>query len=150
HRKNCRWLLSAELVETSQLYARMNAKVEPEWVEQQGAHLTRREYFEPHWEQKRGQVLAYEKVLLYGLALVEKRRVAYGAIDPAASRELFIREGLVGMQVKTRAPFYQANCTLIEQISNLEERTRRRDILVDERQIAAFYEERLPATVLDV
>src|SRR5690606_13757767 len=90
-----------------------------------------------------------EKVLLYGLPLVEKRAVAYGSIDPAASREIFIREALVGMQLKTRAPFHQANCKLIEKIGNLEERTRRRDILVDERHIAAFYEGLLPANVVD-
>jgi len=150
HRKNSRWLVSAELVETTQLYARMNAKVEPEWVEQQALHLTRREYFEPHWESKRGQVLAYEKVLLYGLALVEKRKVAFGAIDPVASREIFIRAALVGRDLKTRAPFFNANCRLIDEVGSLEERTRRRDILVDEERIVEFYAARLADTVVDV
>jgi ATP-dependent helicase HrpA len=150
HKKNYKWLVSAELVETTQLYARMNAKVEPEWIEALAAHLIRKEYSEPHWEQKRGQVLAFERVLLYGLALVEKRRVAYAPIDALVSREIFIREALVGMQIKTRAPFYHANIQLIARISNLEERTRRRDILVDESHIYAFYDQLLPATVVDV
>ncbi|MES2624195.1 MAG: ATP-dependent RNA helicase HrpA [Pseudomonadota bacterium] len=149
-KKSYKWLVSAELVETTQLYARMNAKVEPEWIEALGAHLIRSEYSEPHWEQKRGQVLAFERVLLYGLALVEKRRVAYAPIDPVMSREIFIREALVGMQIKTRAPFYHANVQLIAKISNLEERTRRRDILVDESRIYEFYDAMLPPTVVDV
>jgi ATP-dependent helicase HrpA len=150
HRKNFKWLVSAELVETTQLYARMNAKVEPEWVEALAGHLVRKEYSEPHWEQKRGCVMAYERVLLYGLALVEKRRVAYAQIDADASREIFIREALVGMQLKTRAAFYHANVQLIARISNLEERTRRRDILVDENRIYSFYDALLPASVVDV
>ncbi len=150
NRKSCRWLVSAELVETSQLFARMNAKVEPEWVEQQAGHLIRKEYSEPHWEQKQGKVLAFEKVLLFGLPLVEKRRVPFAVIDPQQSRDIFIREGLVAMQVKTRAPFHVANCRLIEKIGSIEERTRRRDILVDDKHIAAFYESVLPATVVDV
>ena len=150
HRKGPRWLVSAELVETSQLFARMNARIEPEWIEQQAQHLIRKEYFEPHWEQKQGRVFAYEKVLLYGLPLVEKRRVPFGAIDPVQSRELFIRDGLVAGAVKTRAPFYQANRRLIDKIGSIEERTRRRDILVDERHIFAFYDNVLPAQVVDV
>ncbi|HEY0963454.1 MAG TPA: ATP-dependent RNA helicase HrpA [Pseudomonadales bacterium] len=150
HRKNVRWLVSAELVETSQLFARMNARVEPEWIEQQAQHLIRREYFEPHWEQKQGRVLAFEKVLLFGLPLVEKRRVPFAKVDPAQAREIFIREGLVAGHVKTRAPFYQANRRLIDKVGNMEERTRRRDILVDERHIAAFYDSVLPEQVVDV
>ncbi len=150
YKKGCKWLLSAELVETTQLFARMNAKVEPQWIEALATHLTRKEYSEPHWEQKQGKILAFERVLLYGLALVEKRKVSYAQIDPVISREIFIREALVMMQVKTRAPFYQANTQLIARISNLEERTRRRDILVDETHIASFYEAQLPATVVDV
>ncbi len=150
HRKQQRWLVSAELVETTQLYARMNARVEPEWIEKLALHLVRKEYAEPHWEQKRGQVMAYEKVLLYGLPLVERRRVAYGRIDPVVSRQLLIREALVTMQLKTRAPFFDANCRLIHKIAELEERTRRRDILIDDNRIAEFYEQQLPASVVDV
>ncbi len=150
HRKNVRWIVSAELVETSQLFARMNARVEPEWIEKQGMHLLRREYFEPHWEARQGQVLGYEKVLLYGLALVEKRKVNYGRVDPRIAREIFIREGLVQMQLRTRAPFYHANRATVQRVSELEERTRRRDILVDEETLFAFYDERLPQEVVDV
>ncbi len=150
HKKNCRFLVSAELVETSQLYARMNAKVEPEWIERLALHLIKKDFFEPHWEQKRGQVMGYEKVMLYGLPLVEKRRVSYSTVDPPVAREMFIREALVGMQLTTRAPFFAANCALIQKIAELEERTRRRDLLVDENRIAQFYEEQLPATVVDV
>jgi ATP-dependent helicase HrpA len=150
NRKNVRWIVSAELVETSQLFARMNARVEPEWIEKQGAHLLRREYFEPHWEEKQGQVTGFEKVLLYGLALVEKRKVNYGRVDPVAAREIFIREGLVQLQVRTRAPFYHANRAMMERVGELEERTRRRDILVDEDTVFAFYDARLPAEVVDV
>jgi len=149
HRKQHRWLVSAELMETTQLYARVNAKVEPEWIEKLALHLVRKEYAEPHWEQKRGQVMAWEKVLLYGLALVERRPVAYGRIDPEVSRQIFIREGLAAMQMKTRAPFYDANCRLVRKIAELEERTRRRDILVDDNRIAGFYEQLLPASVVD-
>ena len=150
HKKNCRFLVSAELVETSQLYARMNAKVEPEWIERLALHLIKKDYFEPHWEQKRGQVMGYEKVMLYGLPLVEKRRISYSLVDPVVAREMFIREALVTMQLTTRAPFFAANCALIQKIADLEERTRRRDLLVDENRIAQFYEEHLPTNVVDV
>ncbi|MDR0779846.1 MAG: ATP-dependent RNA helicase HrpA [Pseudomonadales bacterium] len=149
HRKNLRWIVSAELVETSQLFARMNARVAPEWIEIQAAHLLRREYFEPHWEAKQGQVLGYEKVLLYGLTLVEKRKVNYGRVDPAIARDIFIREGLVQQQLRTRAPFYSANRAMLARVGEMEERTRRRDILVDEDTVFAFYDTRLPAEVVD-
>ncbi len=150
YRKNFRFLVSAELVETTQLYARMNAKVEPEWIERLALHLVKKDCFEPHWEQKRGQVMGYEKVMLYGLPLIEKRRISYSAVDPVVAREIFIREALVGMQVNTRVPFFAANCALIKKIAELEDRTRRRDLLVEETLIAQFYEDRLPATVVDV
>jgi ATP-dependent helicase HrpA len=150
HRKNARWIVAAELVETSQLFARMNAKVEPEWIERQAAHLLRREYFEPHWEERQGQVLGFEKVLLYGLTLVEKRKVNYGRVDAAAAREIFIREGLVHLHLRTRAPFYAANRSMVERVGEIEERTRRRDILVDEESLFAFYDERLPPEIVDV
>ena len=150
HRKSARWILSAELVETRQLYARSNARVEPEWIEQQGRHLLKHEYFEPHWQRRRGQVMGKEKVTLYGLVLVESRAIAYARVDPVAAREIFIREALVAMQVDTRLPFHQHNRKLVERIQELEERSRRRDILVDEVVLYAFYDARLPATVVDV
>lgn len=150
NRNACKWVLSGELVETSQLFARMNAKIEPEWAEQQGKHLLKHEYFEPHWERKRGQVMGFEKISLYGLVLVEKRRVLYSKVDPLISREIFIRDGLTAMKLSTRADFYHHNKQMIEQYTQLEERSRRRDILVDEHVIYAFYDARLPATVVDV
>ncbi len=149
-RKKVRWLLSAELVETSQLYARMNARIEPEWIEQLGAHLLKHHYFEPHWEKRQGRVMAYEKVTLLGLTLVEKRRVAYGRIDPAASRAILIREALVGMQLNTRCGFFSHNRQLVESVRAMEDKTRRRDILVDEEAVFAFYDRQLPTTVFDV
>ncbi|HWK54907.1 MAG TPA: ATP-dependent RNA helicase HrpA, partial [Hyphomicrobiales bacterium] len=150
HRKPVRWIVSAELVETSQLFARMNARVEPEWIEKLAGHLLRRDYAEPHWAERQGQVMGYEKVLLYGLALVERRKVRYARVDPIAAREIFIRDGLVAQRLRTRAPFYHANAATLERVSELEERTRRRDILVDEQTLVDFYEARLPADVLDV
>src|SRR5690606_9045841 len=150
HRKGCRWLVSAELVETQRVYARMNARVEPEWIEKVARHLVRHDYFEPFFDAKRGQVQGYEKVSLQGLVLVEKRRVNYARVDPAASRELFIREGLCQMHARTRAPFHAHNRKLVEGIQDLEERSRRRALLVDEQQLYDWYEQRLPAEVVDV
>ena len=150
HRKKQPWILSAELVETSQLYARMNASIEPQWIERQARHLIKFEYADPHWEKTRGQVMASEKVLLYGLAIVEKRRVSYTRVDPLVCRELLIREGLAAMDINTRAAFFLANCHTISRLAELEEKTRRRDLVMDERRIASFYDERLPATVVDV
>jgi ATP-dependent helicase HrpA len=150
NKKGCKWIVSAELVETSQLFARMNARVDPEWIERQGSHLLKHDHFEPHWERKRGQVLGFEKVSLYGLVLVEKRRIAYARVDPVLSRDLFIREGLCALEVNTRAAFYQHNKAVMERILDLEERSRRRDLLVDEETIRAFYDARLPAEVVDV
>lgn len=149
-RSKCRWIVSGELVETSKLFARMNARVEPEWIERMGAHLLKHEYFNPFFDLRRGQVGGYEKVSIHGLILVEKRRINYARIDPVVSRELFIREGLCLMQARTRAEFHAHNKTLVESIQALEERSRRRDLLVDEQHLMAWYEERLPAEVVDV
>jgi ATP-dependent helicase HrpA len=148
-RKASKWILSGELVETRQLYARMNARIEPEWAERQGAHLLKHDFFEPWWDHKRGQVSGYEKVSMYGLVLVEKRRINYARVDPAVSRDIFIREGLCAMQLQTRADFYRHNKALVQQILDLEERSRRRDLLVDEDSIHAFYDQRIPAEVVD-
>jgi ATP-dependent helicase HrpA len=150
HRKGCKWILSAELVETRQLFARSNAKVEPEWIEQQGRHLLKHEYYEPRWQRRRGQVTGKQKVTLYGLVLADGRQVSYARVDPVAAREIFIREGLVARQLDTRLPFYRHNCQLVARIEELEERSRRRDILVDEDSIVAFYEARLPADIAGV
>jgi ATP-dependent helicase HrpA len=146
-KKNAKWLLSAELIETSRLYARLNAKIKPEWVENLAMNLLTREYLEPHWEKKRGEVMAYEKVSLYGLTLVEKRKLSFSSIDPTLSRELFIRQGLVLMDINTQLPFFEHNKQLIASLNELEEKTRRRDILVDDETLLSFYYERIPADV---
>jgi len=139
-----KWLVAAELVETTKLYARSVAQVQPEWVERLAGHLVKRSYSEPHWQAKRGQVGAYEKVTLYGLPIVPRRRVNYGPIDPAVSREIFLRFGLVEGDLHTRAPFWRHNRDLIDQLHDQEAKARRRDILVDEEAIYAFYDRRIP------
>ncbi|QKT02939.1 ATP-dependent RNA helicase HrpA [Ectothiorhodospiraceae bacterium 2226] len=146
-KKGPRWLMAGELVETTRVYARINAKVEPAWVEQVGAHLVRRHHFEPHWERKAGHVVAYEQVTLWGLVLTARRRVNYAPLDPAHAREIFIRDALVAGDLATRAPFYAHNRALIAEIESLESKTRRRDILVDEAVLYAFYDARIPAEV---
>ena len=139
-----KWLVAAELVETTKLYARGAAQVQPEWVERLAGHLVKRSYSEPHWQAKRGQVGAYEKVTLYGLPIVPRRRVNYGPIDPAVSREIFLRFGLVEGDLYTRAPFWRHNRELIAQLHEQEAKARRRDILVDEEAIHAFYDRLIP------
>ncbi len=146
-RKRPQWVMAAELVETTKLYARMVAKIEPDWIEPLAGHLVKKNHFEPHWEKKRGQVVAYEQITLYGLILVGRRPVHFGPIDPATSRELFIREGLVGGEIQSRAKCLAANKRLLEQLDELEAKARRRDILADEETLYAFYEARLPAEI---
>lgn len=146
-RKRPQWVMAAELVETTKLYARMVAKIEPDWIEPLATHLVKKNHFEPHWEKKRGQVVAYEQITLYGLILVGRRPVHFGPIDPVASRELFIREGLVGGEIQSRAKCLTANKRLLEQLDELEAKARRRDILADEETLYAFYEARLPAEI---
>jgi ATP-dependent helicase HrpA len=146
-KKKSKWILAAELVETSRLYARLNCQIKPEWVEAAAGDLLNHEYFEPHWEKRRGQVIAFEKVSLYGLTLVEKRKVIFSKIDPIVSRELFIRDALVASDIRTQADFYRHNCRLIEKISRLEDKTRRRDILVDESALYEFYDRMLPPQI---
>src|SRR5690606_31904435 len=115
-----KWILAAEVVETSKVYARTVARVEPEWIEQAAQHLVKRSYLEPHWEKKRGEVVAFEQVSLYGVILVGRRKVGYGRIDPALSRELFIRHALVEGQLETRADFYHFNQSQVEAVDELE------------------------------
>lgn len=146
-RKRPQWLMAAELVETTKLYARMVARIEPDWIEPLAGHLIKKNHFEPHWEKKRGQVVAFEQITLYGLILVGRRPVHFGPIDPVVSRELFIREGLVGGQIQSRAKCLAANRRLLEQLDELEAKARRRDILADEETLYAFYEARLPAEI---
>ncbi|CAK0779673.1 ATP-dependent RNA helicase HrpA [Gammaproteobacteria bacterium] len=148
-KKTPKWLMAAELVETTRLYARTLARIEPEWVEAVASHLVKRSYAEPHWEKRRGQVVAYERVSLFGLALVLGRRVHFGPIDPVQAREIFIRFALVEGDFETRAPFWRHNRELIEQVRDEEARTRRQDLLVDEETIYAFYDQRVPTGIVN-
>ncbi|OQS30855.1 ATP-dependent RNA helicase HrpA [Chromobacterium haemolyticum] len=144
-----KWLVAAELVETTRLYARCVAKIEPEWVEKLAPHLVKYHYFDPHWEKSRGEVVASERVTLYGLTLVPRRPVSYGRIAPVEARELFIRGALVNMEYVSNAPFFQRNQQLIREVEQLEHKARRQDVLVDEEALFAFYSERIPAEVVD-
>ncbi len=142
-----KWILCAERVETTRDYGRIAARVQPGWIEQAGAHLVKRSWAEPHWQSERGYVGAYETVTLFGVTLAARRRVNYGPINPAVSREVFLRSGLVAGDFDTRAPFWRHNRGLIESVHHLEAKSRRRDILVDEEAIYAFYAARVPAGV---
>jgi ATP-dependent helicase HrpA len=143
-RKKPNWIMAAELVETTKLFARMVAKIDPEWIEPLAPHLVKANYFEPHWEKRRGQVIAFEQITLYGLIVVARRPVHYGPIDPAVARELFIREGLVRGEIQSRAKCLSANRQLLERLDELEAKARRRDILADEETLFGFYAARLP------
>jgi ATP-dependent helicase HrpA len=140
-------VMSAELVETSRLFARMNAAIDPAWAEPIAGDLAKRTYSEPHWEKKQGSVVAYERVTLYGLAIIAKRRVQFSRIDPAYARELFIRHALVEGEWDSQQAFDRANRALRTQLAELEERTRRRDILYDDEAIFDFYNRRIPAEI---
>jgi ATP-dependent helicase HrpA len=147
-KKPPRWVMAAELVETSRLWARVVARIEPEWAEKLADHLVVRSYSEPHWDAGRGAVMAYERVTLYGLPLVVSRRVNYGQIDPALSRELFIRHALVEGDWHTHHRFFHDNRKLVSEVEDLEHRARRRDILVDDEALFDFYDRRVPADVV--
>ncbi|MEY7970694.1 ATP-dependent RNA helicase HrpA [Saccharomonospora xinjiangensis] len=146
-KKQPRWIASAELVETSRLWARVNARVEPEWIEPLAGHLVKRTYSEPHWERKRGAVVALERVTLYGIPLVVGRKVDYGRIDPETSRELFIRHALVEGDWDTNHRFFRDNRALLDEVADLENRARRRDLLVDDETLFEFYDQRVGAEV---
>ncbi|WP_019816374.1 ATP-dependent RNA helicase HrpA [Saccharomonospora saliphila] len=147
-KKQPRWIASAELVETSRLWARVNARVEPEWIEPLAAHLVKRNYSEPRWERKRGAVMATERVTLYGVPLVTDRKVNYGRIDPETARELFIRHALVEGDWDTNHRFFHDNRALLAEVEDLENRARRRDLLVDDETLFAFYDERVGSEVV--
>ncbi|MCE5243842.1 MAG: DUF3418 domain-containing protein, partial [Desulfobacteraceae bacterium] len=138
------WVVAAELVQTSRLFARTAANIEPEWLEELGKHLCRSTYSEPHWEKSRGQVAAFERVTLYGLPIVERRKVDYGRVNPQEAREIFIRTGLVEGEMPRPYGFMEHNRELIRQIEDLESKTRRRDLLVDDEALFAFYDRQLP------
>ena len=149
HKSPPKWIVAAEIVETTKLYARLTAKIESQWVEEVASHLLKRSYFEPHWEKNSGYVVAFESVSLYGLVVNPKRKVNYGPFDPKTSREIFIRSALVERQLNTKLDFYIANDKLINEIEELETRTRRRDILIEDQDLFEFYEERIPEYVMD-
>ncbi|MBI2701242.1 MAG: ATP-dependent RNA helicase HrpA [Mycobacterium sp.] len=142
------WVVAAELVETSRLYGRTAARIQPEIVERVAGELVQRTYSEPHWDAQRGEVLAYERVTLYGLPLVARRRVGYAKVEPAVARELFIRHALVEGDWQTRHHFFRDNARLRAELEDLEERARRRDLLVGDDDVYAWYEARIPADVV--
>lgn len=146
-KKAGRCVMAAELVETSRLYARCLAKIEPEWVEKVGAHLLKKSLSEPHWEKRPAQVSAFERATLYGLPIYHRRRVAFGRQDPARARELFIRGALVDGEFDTKLPFFAHNRKLLADIEQLEHKSRRQDVLVDDELIYAFYDHAIPAGI---
>ncbi|GAW95223.1 MULTISPECIES: ATP-dependent RNA helicase HrpA [Colwellia] len=147
-KKSPKWLMSAELVETSRLFARMNAKIDPLWLEPLAQHLVKRNYSEPHWEKKQGAVMAFEQVTLYGLTIVNKRKINFNTIEPATCRELFIREALVHGDCVIKEKFLSKNQQLVESIEALEQKARRKDFLIDEQHLVDFYRDKLPETVI--
>ncbi|WP_392565313.1 ATP-dependent RNA helicase HrpA [Utexia brackfieldae] len=147
-KKPPKWCLVAELVETTRLWGRIAAKIEPEWIEPLAQHLIKRSYSEPHWSKAQGTTMANEKVTLFGLPIVNQRQVNYSQIDPVLSRELFIRHALVEGDWQTKHAFYKKNLSLIHDVETLEHKSRRKDILVDDHTLYAFYDERLPANIV--
>ena len=148
-KKPPKWVMAAELIETSRLYARIVTRIEPEWLEPVAAHLCKRHYFDPHWQKKTAQVSAYEQVQLFGLIIIPRRIVHYGAIDPLESRKIFIRAALVAGDYETRAGFFSHNQQLLSDVSELEHKARRQDVLVDEEGLFAFFDARLPADIVN-
>jgi ATP-dependent helicase HrpA len=146
-KKGTKWVMAGELIETHRLFARCVARIETEWLEETGAHLIKRHYYDPHWEKKAAQVVAYERSTLHGLLLNPKKRVHYGPMNVPESREVFIRQALVGGEFETRAPFFAHNQKLIADIEALEHKSRRPDVLVDDELIFAFYDSRIPAGI---
>ena len=134
------WLMAAELTETTRLYARSCAAIDPQWLERVGAHLIKKTWHDPHWEKSGGQAYAFERVTLYGLVVVSRRRVPYGPVDPQAARELFIREGLVHGQLATQGAFLRHYRDLKHEIEELEHKSRRHDVLVDDDRVFAFFD----------
>lgn len=149
-KKPPKWVMVAELVETSKLWGRIAAKIEPEWIEPLAGHLVKHSYSEPHWEKKQGSVAAFEKVTLYGLPIITQRKVNYSRIDPVLCRELFIRHALVEGEWQTTHRFFSHNQALRLEVEDLEHKSRRRDILVDDETLFAFYEQRIPSDIVSV
>ncbi|WP_293776384.1 ATP-dependent RNA helicase HrpA [uncultured Oxalicibacterium sp.] len=148
-KKASKWIMAAELVDTSRLYARCIAQIQPEWLERVAGHLLKKSYGDPRWEKRTAQVSAYERATLYGLVVYSQRRINYGLINPKEAREIFIRDALVGGDFETRAPFFAHNHKLVREIENLEHKSRRLDVLVDDELIAAFYDKLIPSDVFN-
>lgn len=147
-KKSPKWLMAAELVETSRLFARMAAKIEQSWIEPLALHLTKHNYSEPHWEKKQGAVMAYEQVSLYGMIIVAKRKVHFKHIEPKTCREIFIREALVNGDCELNEAFFQHNFNLVRHVEKLEQKARRKDFLIDEEQLFDFYQQKIPESVV--
>jgi len=147
NKKPGRWIIASELVETTRLFGRGIAAIEPQWLEQMGGHLLRKQLLDPHWEKKSAEVVALERATLYGIVVYNNRRVNFGKVDPHAAREVFIREALVGGNWETKLPFLAANQKLIAKVEELEHKSRRQDVLVDDELIYAFYDQQLPPEV---
>ena len=147
-KKSPKWIMAAELVETSRLFARTAGKIEVSWIEPLAQHLLKYSYREPHWEKKQGAVMAYEQASLYGLVIVPKRKVNFNKIEPQTCREIFIREALVNGQATLKEKFYIANKNLVDEIDKLEQKARRKDFLIDEEQLYQFFDEKLPQQVI--
>lgn len=148
-KKKPKWVMAGELMDTTKLYARCVAKISPDWIEPLAKSLVKSHYSDPRWERKQGMVNVWERVSLYGLTVIPKRRVHYGPINPVESREIFIREGLANGELNTNAPFFKANARLIAEIEELEHKSRRQDVLVDEHQLYAFYDHKIPEGVFN-
>jgi ATP-dependent helicase HrpA len=146
-KKAGRWIMGAELVETTRLYARCIAQIQPEWLERVGGHLLKKSYGDPRWEKRTAQVSAFERATLYGLVVYSQRRINYGQINPKEAREIFIRSALVAGEYETRFPFLAHNQKLVREIENLEHKSRRLDVLVDEELIAGFYDKLIPQEI---
>ncbi|HZW74643.1 MAG TPA: DUF3418 domain-containing protein, partial [Caldimonas sp.] len=146
-KKPGKWIVAAELVETTRLYARGIAAIDPRWLPALAGHLIKTQLLEPHWEKKAAQVVALERATLYGIVVYANRRVDFGNVDPAAAREIFIREALVAGDWETRLPFMAANRKLVREVEELEHKSRRQDVLVDDELIFAFYDQQLPVDI---
>jgi ATP-dependent helicase HrpA len=142
-----KWVVAGELAETTRLYARSAARIDPEWIEPVARHLVQRHYFDPHWEKDRAMVAAYERVTLYGLTVVARRRVNYGPVDPDEARRIFIRSALAAGEFSTRGAFFEHNRRLVREVQELEHKARRRDVLVDEETVVRFYDAIVPAGI---
>jgi ATP-dependent helicase HrpA len=149
YKERPKWIMAAEQVETSKVYARCVAKIEPEWIEECAQHLIKQSYYEPHWEKKAGRGAIYERTLLYGLTLQAKRKVPYENVDPKAAREMFIRYALVNHEFQSNAPFFVANQHTLEEVGYIQHQARRVDLIEDEEWLYRFYDQKLPETVVN-